>query len=286
MHVLLVCFGLGVALGGAMAERKHLQAQSGQVSLRDNFNVSWSLNFTKKTIEFVISAELDYKTGWIMVGLMPKKNSAKPRKMMQARGDAFLLWASKASSKKVHWQITNCHTSKGNLTIQRKPLYSLNGIKMSKVFKAVVSRPFPSADKMTPKHKHTMPCHSMYIFGSMGMQKKANIKWNKFLEETRSDWDDAFNAVPVDFKEEGQTAGKTEDTTEYVVEMARKHWLGVVIGTAACLTVVITGAVYCCTKKKSYQDLYTRRKVTYPFYKGDDTDDDEAKVSFLSSEHT
>ena len=47
------------------------------------------------------------------------------------------------------------------------------------------------------------------------------------------------------------------------LEQMEKHWIGVVLAVSGVLTVVITGTVYCCFRKRSNEFKSKKLKMTF-----------------------
>ncbi|XP_020911172.1 uncharacterized protein LOC110248941 isoform X3 [Exaiptasia diaphana] len=130
----------------------------------------------------------------------------------------------------------------------------------------------------------------MVVFGSQGNDDGSKKrKWEKKMKSLNSvnAVQDAFTAVEhVRFfkKIPNSKENKQNDKNalNYAAAIAEKHWIGIILGISAFLTVLITCSVYCFSKKKKNE---FKRVVSMPLHKNSDCDD-EARVAFLQSEET
>ncbi|KAK3749984.1 hypothetical protein QZH41_019753 [Actinostola sp. cb2023] len=286
--VLWMCVIFGVL--SICKAKSHQNHTGSQLKFDDNLQLSWRINSTKETIRFTVKATID-KTGWFLVGFSLPKNQTKVS-LKDITGDAFVVWkGKKQNEKKPVWRISECNIVKGSLQKDKdhSAHYHLGRASYNpkaKLLTVLVWRPLKTKNVKDVEIKPG----PLLVYGSYGNDDgSTTLKWKKKMKLLNDGAvDDAFKATEnVDFFKKAPTSenGKSNSKTGPVAsaaKIAEKHWIGIVVGVSAFLTVLITCSVYCLTKKKNNE---FKRVVSMPFHKNTDYED-EAKVAFLQSEET
>ncbi|XP_031559875.1 uncharacterized protein LOC116296061 isoform X2 [Actinia tenebrosa] len=267
--------------------RDHQQNQ-GVLNLDKNLNISWTIHPGKETIRFKVKTVIG-ETGWFLIGFEPQKRNA-PKAVKETSADAFVVWrqiVNSGNNKTYTWNVTDCNTfQKGTLRKDKIQNYHLpkNLIKTmydskNKMLTAIVWR------KLDTKNKEDVIIKgSMFIFGSFGNDAHPNKKWKHILHAIKNGMDDVFlKATNVSFFEVNSSNRNKggRNFVKYAGKLAEQHWIGLVVGMSAFLTIIITCTVYCLAKKAGG----IKKHVSMSFNKESEYDD-EAKVAFLQSEET
>lgn len=278
---LLFCFASLVtfAFAGAMHQSQEghpADLSTNKVNFSDSFVVEWKVDEKAQSIHFKLNVVVDEK-GWVLLGFMPAPNnsdSAIPRhsKIQETKGDFVLTWFSSAS--RITTLDLNTIKADGELQVDdnstRVDYHVTKSPENSTVLH--ITRKLDTGDAQDVPITDRPLC----LFGAYG---NSDVYLTDLSNITSDDIDDTLmmKKVIMMAKNDSKTEDSNKPWHKVLKEQVRKHWMGVVIGMAGLVTVMIVATVYLCSRKGRDK----AKKIKMTFYKEDE--DDEARVAFLHS---
>lgn len=248
-----------------------------KVNLSSNFVVEWKVLQTERCIEFNLRVVVDEK-GWVLLGFMPAAMniSETPKTVQQSKGDFVVTALLSASGERKTLDLNTMKTQElvedDNTT---RMDYQVTGGNSTENSTAQVLHIIRKLDTGDPQDVNITD-QAMWMFGAYGTSNK----YFTTLANITDNINDNLMVKTVIFiqKDDRKTDKNAAPWHKVLQEQVKKHWIGVVIGLSALLTMVIVATVYLCSRKGK---LDNGKKIKMTFYKDDE--DDEARVAFLHS---
>lgn len=236
------------------------------------FLVEWNIDQNAECIEFNLNVTVDEK-GWVFFGFMPLNNTEKPRSIQDTKGDFVLTWISASPSHERKTLDLNTIKTTGNLEIDDKNNYQViaeNSTENSSLQVIHIKRKLDTGDPQDVP----ITDHPMWMFGAWGTS-------GEFINEFTKIKDNINVSLRVEkavfMKKNKGGVHFNKVPWKVLKEQMKKHWIGVVVGSAALLTMSIVAVIYLCTTRGKIN----AKKIKMAIYKEDK--DDEARVAFLHS---
>lgn len=238
-----------------------------------NFLAEWNVDKNSGSIEFILNVTVDEK-GWIFFGFMPISinSSTKPSGIEDSTGDFVVTWLLPASNDRETLDL-NTIKKKGELGIDTDNNYGItagDSKKNSSVQVLHITRKLDTGDPQDVPITN----QPMWMFAAWGTSEE----FTKNFTTIKDNITNSLVVVKVVFlKRISIETNGNKVSWKVLKEQMKKHWVGVVVGVSALLTMVIVAAIYLCTSRGKTN----AKKIKMTLYKEDE--DDEARVAFLHS---
>lgn len=246
------------------------------VNFSKNFIVEWKVDHDSQSVEFLLNVTIDDK-GWVLLGFLPASNdsykTAQEDGLQGTKGDFVVTWFSSPGRTKT-LDLNTIDTGKlqpdGNSTELDYHVTVEHFAENSSDIKVLrMTRKLDTGDPLDVP----ITDQPMWIAGAYG---NSDVYLTDLSNITAGGLDTLTFKKVIILRETTKNNSK-KPWHKVIQEQVRKHWIGVVIGVAGLLTVVIVAAIYLSSKRGKEKV----KKVKMTFYKDDE--DDEAKVAFLHS---
>lgn len=253
-----------------------IQQFASNVNFSKNFIVEWKVDHDSQSVEFLLNVTIDDK-GWVLLGfLLASNDSYKPAQedgLQGTNGDFVVTWFSSPGRTKT-LDLNTIDTGKlqpdGNSTELDYHVTVEHFAENSSDIKVLrITRKLDTEDPLDVP----ITDQPMWIAGAYG---NSEVYLTDLSNITAGGLDTLTFKKVIILRETTKNNSK-KPWHKVIQEQVRKHWIGVVIGVAGLLTVVIVAAIYLSSKRGKEKV----KKVKMTFYKDDE--DDEAKVAFLHS---